>query len=62
MKKSVKGENLLIEHEGLKLEFQDELVDHVMALDDGFGDFFKCIEGICFFVNGLINSTEFTLS
>lgn len=58
----MKGQDLLIEHESLKFKFQDELVDHVMAFDDGFGDFLNSVKWIGLFVNGLINSTEFTLT
>lgn len=34
VEESMKGEDILIEHEGLKFEFQDKLVNHVMAFDN----------------------------
>ncbi len=55
-------QDVLIVHESLQFEFQDELVNHVMAFDDLFGDFFDCEEGIGLFVDCLVNCAELALT
>ena len=55
-------QDVLIVHESLEFEFQDELVDHVMAFDDFFGHFLDCEEGICLFVDCLVNCAELALA
>jgi hypothetical protein len=53
---------VLIVHESLKFELQDELVDHVMAFDDLFGHFLDCEEGIGLFMDRLVNCAELALA
>lgn len=40
MEEPMQGKNILIVHESLQFELKDELINHVMILDDCLGDFF----------------------
>jgi hypothetical protein len=53
---------VFIVHESLEFEFQNELVNHVMAFDDLFGDFLDCEEGIGLFMDCLVNCAELALA